>query len=164
MGAWLIGMSSQVKGRRFDIDQDEVIVGRTSDNQIAIEDASVSSRHCQITRSDRKYTVRDLNSTNGTRVNGTIISQTGLKPKDIVQLGVVELMFDGEDVDVSEWNQPLTTRIEVSSESMATPMTFKSASPFGARRERRKIWVVLIVLVGLAALAALVMFFIKLLQ
>jgi pSer/pThr/pTyr-binding forkhead associated (FHA) protein len=52
-----------------ELTEDVVTVGRLSDNAIRIDDASVSSHHAQFTLSGGEYQLKDLNSTNGTRVN-----------------------------------------------------------------------------------------------
>ena len=53
-----------------DLVEDVLTVGRVDDNMIEISDASVSSRHAQLSKDDGDYVLRDLGSTNGTRVNG----------------------------------------------------------------------------------------------
>jgi len=53
-----------------DLTEDLITVGRIEDNLIAIVDPSVSSRHAQLAKDDGDYVLRDLGSTNGTRVNG----------------------------------------------------------------------------------------------
>ena len=163
--AWLVGMSDPVKGRRFEIDRDELTIGRREDNGIPIADNSVSSHHCVIGRSGEKYSVRDLGSTNGTTLNGEAVRESGLKPKDIVRVGSVELMFDGENVEVSEQEVTRTTRIEVAEGSAAAaPSTFRSASPFGTRRDHRRLWAVAVALIALVAVAGLVIFLHRLFQ
>lgn len=153
--AVLIGMSSAVKGRKFELDQDETFLGRQNQNHIPIDDPSISGRHCSVVRNGHRYTVVDLGSTNGTRLNGAKITKSALKPKDIIQVGGVELMFDGQDVEVvSEGSQ--TSKIEVMAEPVHVPQNFQSASPFGNRRDSRRVWViwtsVLLVLIVAAAI------------
>ena len=159
--AVLIGMSSTVKGKKFELNQDETFVGRQNQNHIPIDDVSISSRHCSILLDGRKYTLVDLGSTNGTRLNGASVSRAPLKPKDIVQVGGVELMFDGQDVEVVSADGSGTAQIEVMAEPVHIPDNFHTASPFGARKDSRKPWV--IVTVGLLILvgAALVFFVIR---
>jgi pSer/pThr/pTyr-binding forkhead associated (FHA) protein len=160
--ALLVGMSADVKGRRFEIERDEVKIGRRQDNDIVINDPSVSSHHCCIVRSDRKYGIRDLESTNGTRVNGAAVAEQRLAPKDIVQIGSVEFMFDGEDVETDAADLAATTEIEVTAAPVAAPDSFRSVSPFGSRRSDTRIWWGLITIVALLALVLLVIFFVRL--
>ena len=156
--AVLIGMSSTVKGQKFELTQEETFLGRNVKNHIPLEDSSISGRHCSVIRDGRKYTLVDLGSTNGTRLNGAPVLKTPLRPKDIVQVGSIELMFDGQDVEIPETPLHETARIEVTSEPMSTPTSFHTASPFGSRRDSRKPWVIITVALIVMALIALAYF------
>lgn len=153
--AVLIGMSSSVKGRKFEITQDETHIGRNTLNHFPIEDASISGRHCSILRNERKYTIVDLGSTNGTRLNGAAVSKAGLRPKDIIQVGNIELMFDGQDIEVDQSLASETAKIEVMEEPIQIPKNFHTASPFGARRDSRKPWLILTIALIVLVLGAL---------
>lgn len=159
--AVLIGMSSTVKGKKFNLDQDETFVGRQNQNHVPIDDPSISGRHCSIIRDDRRFTLVDLGSTNGTRLNGAKVNKASLKPKDIVQVGGVELMFDGQDVEVVTESSD-TSKIEVSDEPMSVPESFHTASPFGAPKDSRKPWVIATVVLIVLVVVALVFFVIRL--
>ena len=162
--AVLMGMSGSIKGRRYEIARDEVRLGRRDDNDIAIEDSSVSGHHCVVLRDGEKYTLRDMGSTNGTRLNGVSIQEARLKPKDIIQVGAVEVLFDGENVDTLPEERRSTSRIEVLTGPAETPTTFRSASPFGARRDTRRAWLVVVTLIAIAALVMLALLFVRLYQ
>ncbi|MEI6564156.1 MAG: FHA domain-containing protein [bacterium] len=159
--AILIGMSSAVKGRKFDLVDNETFIGRNSQNQISIDDISVSGRHCNIICDNRKFTLVDLGSTNGTRLNGVTVTKAGLKPRDIVQIGNVELMFDGQDVVVDGRMVSDTAKIEIMAEPIQIPQNFHTASPFGARKDSRKPWAILTIGLILMVAAALVFFMIR---
>ncbi|MEI7879682.1 MAG: FHA domain-containing protein [bacterium] len=158
--AVLIGMSSTVKGRKFELAHDETFIGRNPQNQISIEDASISGRHCSIVRNEHRYTLVDLGSTNGTRLNGAGITKSGLRPKDIIQVGNVELMFDGQDVEVDSAASD-TAKIEVLAEPVHIPQNFHTASPFGNRKDSRKPWVILTIGLIVLVVAALAFFIIR---
>lgn len=159
--AVLIGMSNAIRGKKFELSQDETFIGRNPHNQIPIDDASISGRHCSIIRDERKFTVIDLGSTNGTRLNGSVITKSGLRPKDIVQVGNVELMFDGQDVDVDLGSSSQTAEIEVTEEPVQIPQSFHTASPFGNRSDSRKPWVILTIALIVMVVAALTFFIIR---
>jgi pSer/pThr/pTyr-binding forkhead associated (FHA) protein len=142
--AVLIGMSSTVKGKKFELTHDETFIGRTQQNHVPIDDPSISSRHCSIVRDGNRYSLIDLGSTNGTRLNGAGVTKTGLCPKDILQIGSVELMFDGQDVEVRH-----------------IPQNFHTASPFGNRKDNRKPWVILTIGLVLLVVAALIFFAVR---
>ena len=160
--AVIIGMSSTVKGKKFELGEGETYIGRQNQNHIPIDDASISGRHCSILREQRKYTLIDLGSTNGTRLNGAAVSRTALKPKDIIQVGGVELMFDGQDVEVAAPEASDSAKIEVMAEPVNIPESFHTASPFGNPRDTRKPWVILTIGLLLLVLGALVFFVIRL--
>jgi pSer/pThr/pTyr-binding forkhead associated (FHA) protein len=160
--AVIIGMSSTVKGKKFELAEGETYIGRQNQNHIPVDDASISGRHCSITREGRRYTLIDLGSTNGTRLNGASVSRMALRPKDIIQVGSVELMFDGQDVEVPVPEAAATSKIEVMEEPVSIPESFHTASPFGNPRDSRKPWVILTIGLILLVLGALVFFVIRL--
>lgn len=160
--AVIIGMSSTVKGKKIELAEGETHIGRQKQNEIPIDDASISGRHCSILREDRRFTLIDLGSTNGTRLNGASVSRVGLKPKDIIQVGSVELMFDGQDVEVTATESSSTAKIEAMAEPVHIPASFHTASPFGNRRDSRKPWVILTIGLIVLVLAGLVFFVLRL--
>ncbi len=100
--AFLLVQSGEQKGTRFELDRDEVTLGRAADNVIQISSGAVSSHHLKIVREGQTYTVIDLDSTNGTGVNGVAVKQARLKPKDVLSVGGVEILFDGDDIEVNQ--------------------------------------------------------------
>jgi len=64
-----------------------VIVGRTAQCDVHIDDLSVSRRHCSITLENGSLRVQDLQSANGTYVNGRLITHAAAHPGDIIRLG-----------------------------------------------------------------------------
>jgi len=158
--AVLIGMSNTVKGKKFELDRDETFVGRQNQNHVVIDDSSISGRHCSVVRDGRKYTLVDLGSTNGTRLNGGRVTKAPLKPKDIIQVGGIELMFDGQDVEVVSVSSD-TSKIEVTEEPAHIPDNFHTASPFGTRRDSRKPWVIASGVLLVLVVAALIFFVVR---
>jgi pSer/pThr/pTyr-binding forkhead associated (FHA) protein len=162
--AVLVGMSGDVKGKTFPIDDNELTLGRSADNAVVINNATVSGHHAAIKREGDTYILRDLGSTNGTRVNSREIKEAVLRPKDLVQLGSVEFLFNSEAVSFED-AQALASRTEVlESQGTATmPASFNNISPFGARRrENLSAWVPLIAALGALALGTVVFLVIQL--
>jgi pSer/pThr/pTyr-binding forkhead associated (FHA) protein len=160
--AVLVGISGEVKGKTFEIAKDRVVLGRHANCDIIVNDTAVSSQHCYIARRDNRFILHDLNSTNGTQLNGGRITEAELTPKQIVQIGSTELMFDASPAESeSPPREPMTnTQIVIDDEPpVAAPKSFSSVSPFGARRrDNRGLWLTVLVVVGLLALAGLVHF------
>ena len=92
--AVLIGMSAEVKGQTHEIDNSGLTIGRSADNNVVIDNATVSGKHCVITLDGDTVVLKDLGSTNGTRVNSDEATETVLKPKDLVQVGSIEFLFN----------------------------------------------------------------------
>ena len=127
-----------VSGIGYDLVEQVVTIGRAPDNTIHIDDPSVSGRHAELRRTDRAYQLRDLGSTNGTRVNGTGTSEITLHPGDRVRFGAVDARFEG-DMPTSA-TQPLPAATMVDAKVATTsirPADFANASPFRTRRKER---------------------------
>lgn len=158
--ASLTGMSADVKGRVFQLDQEVTTLGRSKDNTIIIENPTVSGHHCSVTREGNAYILRDLESTNGTRLNGKEITEARLRPKDLIQVGSVEFLFDGEEVEAVETHSFAEAHVEEAAGPVAAPESFNSISPFGARQKETKgLWFFIISAVGILALAGVIVFF-----
>jgi len=69
-------------------------VGRHENSDLLLDDVSVSRHHAIFTRTaSGRITLRDLNSLNGTYVNGTRVEETTLHSADEVQIGKFKLVF-----------------------------------------------------------------------
>ena len=66
-------------------------IGRGRDSSIQIMDASLSRRHCVINQQENRYFIQDLQSSNGTTVNGTAVSQKELFGEE--ELGIGDIVF-----------------------------------------------------------------------
>jgi adenylate cyclase len=74
--------------------QDQAIfIGRTDDNDVVLDDSSVSRRHAKIARDGAEYTLADLGSHNGTALNGTFIQSAPLHDCDQIKIGGYRLTF-----------------------------------------------------------------------
>ncbi len=120
-----------------ELTEDAVTLGRAPENLIHLDDPSVSGRHARFELVGEDYHLKDLDSTNGTRVNGQPIQSILLRHGDRIRFGKVEGVFESES---SAAAQPLpvlpasdTTPADVS----ARPADFANASPFPRRSEHR---------------------------
>ncbi len=72
----------------------ELSLGRRGDNDIIIKDPYVSKKHFQIIEDEDRYFLEDLNSSNGTYLNGDLIDDAiGLNNGDIIRVGSIEFLF-----------------------------------------------------------------------
>jgi two-component system, NtrC family, sensor kinase len=83
-------------GQHFGIRGSKTMLGRESSNDIKLNDTEVSRQHAAIVRTDEnQFEIRDLESSNGTHVNGKRITQQRLHSGDRVQLGRTLMIFTG---------------------------------------------------------------------
>ena len=90
----IVVLSEGLTGRSFELKVDKTTVGRLEDNAFQIPEQSVSSHHCELLLKGSDVIVRDLNSTNGTYINGEKVSEKVLKPGQILRLGNVEARLE----------------------------------------------------------------------
>lgn len=92
--AKVVVLSKELRGQSFELHDKSYIIGRVESADICIPDSTISSRHAELRREDDEFELIDLESANGTRVNGERISSHPLRHSDVLQVGEVELMFD----------------------------------------------------------------------
>jgi pSer/pThr/pTyr-binding forkhead associated (FHA) protein len=80
------------------LDKPSFALGRKPDNDIVLDNAAVSGHHCKFYESGGTWFVEDLNSTNGTFVNGRKVLKAGLKHGDAVTLVKYTLVYTGDEV------------------------------------------------------------------
>lgn len=92
--AKLVLLSAGMTGRVHELTVDKTTIGRVEDNAFQIAEPSVSSHHCEILLRGSEVVVRDLNSTNGTFINGEKVTETVLKAGQILRLGQIEMRLE----------------------------------------------------------------------
>jgi pSer/pThr/pTyr-binding forkhead associated (FHA) protein len=94
--AKLVVLNAGLSGRSHELTVDKTTIGRVDDNTFQIAEASVSSHHCEVLLRGSDVVIKDLNSTNGTFLNGEKVSEVVLKPGQTLRLGQVELRLETE--------------------------------------------------------------------
>jgi len=107
-----------------ELTRDIVTIGSAPLNHIVIDDPAVSAQHAILARDADSYRLKDLNSTNGTQVNGISITDAELKDGDKIQFGSVVAVFCGT----------LQTLMKQMSSSLAGPLIL----PVPAQIERER--------------------------
>ena len=92
--AKLVVLSVGVTGRTQELKAEKTTIGRVEDNTFQIAEPSVSSHHCEVVLKGNEVLVRDLNSTNGTFINGEKITESVIKPGQILRLGQIEMRLE----------------------------------------------------------------------
>lgn len=84
-------------GRRYVFDGPRATIGRAKDADCVLRDPNVSRHHAELRRArSGDWTIADLGSTNGVKVNGRRVASTRLRPGDEVTLGTTTFQFDVE--------------------------------------------------------------------
>ncbi len=80
-------------GQRIPLQKKETKIGRSPANDVTLNDQAVSTNHAVITVKEGKFVLRDLDSTNGTIVNGAKVKEHVLQQDDIIQFGKAKYVF-----------------------------------------------------------------------
>ena len=89
----LIVIHGSEQERAYEITDNVITIGRDSSCQIRLNDSTVSRHHARITLNGDTLTIEDLDSNNGTFLNGLPVTTNRLRVDDIVTLGKVELQL-----------------------------------------------------------------------
>ncbi len=137
-----------------DLTEGTITIGRSPENAIHLEDISVSSRHAELTLRAENCYLKDLDSTNGTLVNGAPVTQAQLRAGDRIRFGKIDVYYE---CDAPSDAQPLPRLEEVQArpaELSARPADFANASPFAsAKKEKDPTRTIIFAAAGVALLA-----------
>jgi predicted component of type VI protein secretion system len=125
-----------INGTAHELVEDLITIGRGPDNMIVISDPSVSTRHAELERAGETYRLKDLDSTNGTRVNSIQVAETALRFDDQIRFGAAEARYASD----MSGSQPLPPPEEItvkSADLSAVPADFTNASPFPYQKEEK---------------------------
>lgn len=116
-----------------ELTDDWISVGRHTDNSIQIDDPSVSTHHAELRLKEGVYHLKDLGSTNGTRVNGDSKGEWELREGDRIQFGKVEALYvSGEQAPAPLPETELASPV-AAAETSQRPASFTNASPFKSK-------------------------------
>ena len=90
------------QGRRFELEEAIVRLGRDSSSPVQLHDTEVSRHHAELRQSDRDYVLSDLNSSNGTFINGRRVRQHLLASGDQIQVGSTLILYTGPAEEADE--------------------------------------------------------------
>ncbi|MDP9051449.1 MAG: sigma 54-interacting transcriptional regulator [Acidobacteriota bacterium] len=93
MQARLLAISGSLTGTTRALVQGQLSIGRDESNDVCLMDAAVSRKHCKVQQSAKQYEVIDLESHNGTFLNGVPIRRRFIEHGDTLRIGRSELVF-----------------------------------------------------------------------
>ena len=126
-----------ISGVTHELVDEAITIGRGPDNTIVVNDPSISTHHAQLLLEGDTYRLKDLDSTNGTRVNGKPVTETVLRFDDRIRFGAAEARYESSEVGGSK---PLPKPEEIKAhfaEAGAELPHLSSASPL-RRQEQQK--------------------------
>lgn len=91
--AILVLRGGEGEGQHFVLSSAVTNIGRHADSDIALDDITVSRRHCDVTQESGRFVVRDVGSLNGTYVNQKRVDSAELTQGDELQIGKFHLVF-----------------------------------------------------------------------
>jgi transcriptional regulator with GAF, ATPase, and Fis domain len=115
MNPRVLGIAGPFQGTTFSVSEGTVSIGRDPSNDLWIADQSLSRQHCLLVPQDGQFTIRDLGSKNGTRVNGVPVGEQVLHDGDHISVGnsVFSFQLEGGDVHLERSPVELTDTTEM---------------------------------------------------
>lgn len=149
----------------YELENEVTTIGRTDENDLTIEDGSVSSHHARITlQPDGGMLLEDLDSTNGTKVNGESVSAIPLSGGETITFGSVDVQYvvDSASAGSGESQPPADSPAQPDAEDSGAmpaevskrPEDFASEAPFPKQNKKSDPAGVLAMVGGMVALLA----------
>ena len=169
--AKLVVLSEGFTGLTCELKADKTTVGRLEDNAFQIPEPSVSSHHCELIRRATDLLVKDLNSTNGTFINGEKVVEAVLKPGQILRLGQVEMRLESGSAAAAAASAAIKKPLEKTMvigikaqdlEQGARPVNFETNAAFSKKSNKtNKIFIAIGIALGILIIACLIIAFNK---
>ncbi|HYH84466.1 MAG TPA: sigma 54-interacting transcriptional regulator [Pyrinomonadaceae bacterium] len=122
MNPKLAVVAGPLKDTAFELGEEDVSVGRESSNLVSIPDSLLSRRHCLVRREGAGHKLVDLDSLNGTFVNGKPVRERLLEHGDRISIGETRLVFLQHDSDASASG---SSPVEVSERELTAHSTLR---------------------------------------
>jgi pSer/pThr/pTyr-binding forkhead associated (FHA) protein len=99
MNPRLVAIHGPLSGQIIYLDEPVISIGRQLSNDIILNDPHVSRNHCLIRSEGEQYVIEDLNSANGTYVNGERVTESSLEEESLIQVGTSLFRFRLQNLD-----------------------------------------------------------------
>jgi len=166
--ARLVILSEGLTGKAHELAVEKTTIGRVDDNTFPIPESSVSSHHCEVLLRGAEVIIHDLNSTNGTFINGhQVTGEAALKPGQILRLGQVELRLEDAAAQKSapkklpDQTMVIPQGVKLGQEPPTKAVPFDKSAFSKKSNVGTKIFVAMIIVLGIAVGVLLLMVFKK---
>jgi pSer/pThr/pTyr-binding forkhead associated (FHA) protein len=163
--AKLVVLSEGMTGLTYELKAEKTTIGRVEDNAFQIAESSVSSHHCEVLLKGTDVVVRDLDSTNGSFIEGhQFTGESTLKPGQILRLGQVQLRLEsGQPASSSKKSLdhtmvlPQGVKMNELETGTGKQVKFESSSPFGKKNNKTAlIFIAISVVLGIVIIIFLI--------
>lgn len=165
----LVVLSEGMTGRAYELKVDKTTIGRVDDNAFPIPEGSISSHHCEIHLRGNEVVVKDLNSTNGTFINGQQITGEGvLKPGQILRLGQIEIRLEsgepaaatgGTAKKLPDHTLFVPQGVKLGADTATQPVHFGGSSPFEKKSDKgTKLFFIAAIVIGVIIIGVILYF------
>ena len=129
-GALVLTLNQSVLGE-FPLDKERLLIGRKPENDIQVDNLAVSGQHAAIITILNDSFLEDLDSTNGTFVNGKLVKKHALKHGDVITIGKHELKYvnDEATTDDQDFEKTMIIRPGMASHAAAAAKAEETAPP-----------------------------------
>jgi pSer/pThr/pTyr-binding forkhead associated (FHA) protein len=142
MARLILSLDSQVLAE-YNMSKERYTIGRLPDNDVRIDNPAVSGHHSLIINILNDSFLEDLNSTNGTYVNGKLIKKHALQHGDVITIGHHQLRFSDQQTGDTEQDEFEKTMVipagHQSAEQLARAERAAAAAASAASRDRRDV-------------------------
>jgi len=129
-GSLVLTLNQSVLGE-FSLEKERLLIGRKPENDIQVDNLAVSGQHAAIITILNDSFLEDLDSTNGTFVNGKLVKKHALKHGDVVTIGKHELKYvnDEATTDDQDFEKTMIIRPGMASHAAAAAKAEETAPP-----------------------------------
>ncbi len=129
-GSLVLTLNQSVLGE-FTLDKERLLIGRKPENDIQVDNLAVSGQHAAIITILNDSFLEDLDSTNGTFVNGKLVKKHALKHGDVITIGKHELKYvnDEATTDDQDFEKTMIIRPGMASHAAAAAKAEETAPP-----------------------------------
>ena len=129
-GSLVLTLNQSVLGE-FSLEKERLLIGRKPENDIQVDNLAVSGQHAAIITILNDSFLEDLDSTNGTFVNGKLVKKHALKHGDVITIGKHELKYITDDAttDDQDFEKTMIIRPGMASHAAAAAKAEETAPP-----------------------------------